>query len=269
MLLPKPKDWGSHISISGFFVLPPDDTFTPPPDLLSFLEAGDPPIYIGFGSIVVDNPEAMTSMIFEAIRQAGVRALVSKGWGGLGSTDMELSKNVFLLGNIPHAWLFDRVSVVVHHGGAGTTAASLLSGKPTVVVPFFGDVSYFPFVRTTSNGSQQPFWGDMVANAGAGPKPIAYREQTADKLAQQIQEALQPEMRVSARQIGLRLQRERGCENGVRSFHSSISTKHSRCSIFPERFAVWNVKDRECPLSTLAAGILLQRGLICAKDISM
>jgi UDP:flavonoid glycosyltransferase YjiC (YdhE family) len=144
MLLPKPKDWGSHISVSGFCFLPPDDSFTPSPDLLEFLEAGDPPIYIGFGSIVVDNPEAMTAMVFEAVRQAGVRALVSKGWGGLGSTNMEPPKNVFLLGNIPHVWLFERVSVVVHHGGAGTTAASLSSGKPTVVVPFFGDVSYPP-----------------------------------------------------------------------------------------------------------------------------
>lgn len=69
MLLPKPKDWGSHISVSGFFSLPVDDGFTPPSDLLEFLEAGDPPIYIGFGSIVVDNPKAMTSLILEAIQK--------------------------------------------------------------------------------------------------------------------------------------------------------------------------------------------------------
>jgi UDP:flavonoid glycosyltransferase YjiC (YdhE family) len=147
MLLPKPKDWGSHISVSGFLFLPPGDCYTPPPDLVEFLEAGDPPVYIGFGSIVVDNPDAMTSMIFEAVRRAGVRAVVSKGWGGLGNTNLELPKNIFLLGNIPHTWLFERVSVVVHHGGAGTTAASLSSGKPTVIVPFFGDVSHFPWLE--------------------------------------------------------------------------------------------------------------------------
>jgi len=141
MLLPKPKDWGSHISVSGFLFLPPNDDFKPSSDLLKFLEAGEPPIYIGFGSILVDNPEAMNSMVFEAIRQAGVRALVSKGWGGLGNTNLELPENIFLLGSVPHTWLFERVSVAVHHGGAGTTAASLSSGKPTVVVPFFGDVS--------------------------------------------------------------------------------------------------------------------------------
>ena len=141
MLLPKPKDWGTHISVSGFFVPPPTEHFTPPKDLQEFLDAGDPPIYIGFGSIVVDDPYAMTSMVFEAIRQAGVRALISKGWGGLGSTNSEPPVNVFLVGNIPHTWLFERVSAVVHHGGAGTTATGLFAGKPTVIVPFFGDVS--------------------------------------------------------------------------------------------------------------------------------
>jgi UDP:flavonoid glycosyltransferase YjiC (YdhE family) len=105
--LPKPKDWGSHISVSGFLFLPPGNCYTPPPNLVEFLEAGDPPVYIGFGSIVVDNPDAMTSMVFEAVKQAGVRAVVSKGWGGLGNTNLELPKHIFLLGNIPHTWLFE------------------------------------------------------------------------------------------------------------------------------------------------------------------
>jgi UDP:flavonoid glycosyltransferase YjiC (YdhE family) len=270
--LPKPKDWGSHITVSGFFFLPADDDFKPPPDLLEFLDAGDPPIYIGFGSIVVDNPEAMTSMILEAVSQAGVRALVSRGWGGLGSMNIKLPENVFLLGNIPHTWLFERVSVVVTHGGAGTIAASLFSGKPTVVVPFFGDVSFPSLFRTASNGIQQYFWGEMVANAGAGPNPIPYQKQTVEKLAQQIKEALHPESRIRARQIGLRLRQERGCENGARSFHDALSEKHSRCSVLPKRVAVWEVKDThgiECRLSPLAAAVLLQRGLICVKDISL
>jgi UDP:flavonoid glycosyltransferase YjiC (YdhE family) len=272
LLLPKPKDWGSHISVSGFFLLPADDGFKPPSDLLEFLEAGDPPIYIGFGSVVVDNPEAMTSMILEAVSQAGVRALVSRGWGGLGSMNMKLPENVFLLGNIPHTWLFERVSVVVIHGGAGTTAASLFSGKPTVIVPFFGDVSYSSLFRTGSNDIQQYFWGGVIANAGAGPHPIPYREQTAEKLAQQIKEALHPESRVRARQIGLRLRQERGCERGARSFHDALSEKHSRCSVLPTRVAVWEVKGAQgikCRLSPLAAAILLQRELICLEDISL
>ena len=108
---------------------------------MEFINAGEPPVYIGFGSIVVDHPQAMTNMVFEAIRMAGVRALVSKGWGRLGSSDFQLPDNVFLLDSVPHGWLFEHVSAVVHHGGAGTTAAGLAAGKSTVIVPFFGDVS--------------------------------------------------------------------------------------------------------------------------------
>lgn len=109
----------------------------------------------------------------------------------------------------------------------------------------------------------------MVANAGAGPHPIAYGKQTADNLARQIQEALHPETKVRARQIGLRLQQERGCKNGARSFHRHLELKHSRCSIFSERIAIWEVQDRKIPLSSLAAIILLQKGLVDAKDLAM
>jgi len=92
--------------------------------LVEFLKAGPPPVYIGFGSIVVDDPEALTKIIFGAVKRAGVRALVSKGWGGLGGEKV-IPENVYLLGNCPHDWLFQYVSCVVHHGGAGTTAIGI------------------------------------------------------------------------------------------------------------------------------------------------
>jgi UDP:flavonoid glycosyltransferase YjiC (YdhE family) len=94
---------------------------------------------IGFGSIVVDDPNAMTSLIFEAVKKTGQRVLVSKGWGGLGAEDLGVPEGVFMLGNVPHDWLFKHVSAVVHHGGAGTCAAGIAAGKPTLVVPFFGE----------------------------------------------------------------------------------------------------------------------------------
>lgn len=80
--------------------------------------------------------------IFSAVKKAGVRALVSAGWGGIGGAS--IPENIFILGNVPHDWLFDKVAAVCHHGGAGTTAIGLRMGKPTIIVPFFGD---------------QPFWG--------------------------------------------------------------------------------------------------------------
>jgi UDP:flavonoid glycosyltransferase YjiC (YdhE family) len=101
------------------------------------LDAGEPPVYIGFGSIVVDDPDKFTKMIFEAVKQAGVRALVSKGWG-------DPPESVYMLDNTPHDWLFPKVSCVVHHGGAGTTAIGLKCGKPTMIVPFFGGMSESP-----------------------------------------------------------------------------------------------------------------------------
>jgi UDP:flavonoid glycosyltransferase YjiC (YdhE family) len=113
--------------------------YKPPVDLDIFLKAGDPPVYIGFGSIVVDNPAKLTKIIFDAIRQTGQRALISKGWANIGKGDAEIPENIFLLDKCPHGWLFQHISCVVHHGGAGTTAAGLALGRPTVIVPFFGD----------------------------------------------------------------------------------------------------------------------------------
>jgi UDP:flavonoid glycosyltransferase YjiC (YdhE family) len=128
-LIPKPKDWGSHISISGFYFLDLASDFIPYPELQAFLDAGPPPVYIGFGSIVLDDPNAMTELIFESVRKTGVRVLLSKGWGGMGADELRVPESVFMLGNVPHDWLFKHVSCVVHHGGAGTTAAGITAGK--------------------------------------------------------------------------------------------------------------------------------------------
>ena len=137
-LMPKPPDWGEHISICGFSFLSLASTYEPDPKLKAFLDAGEPPIYIGFGSIVVNDPEALSRLVFEAIEKAGVRALVSKGWSNINAA--EIPKDTFLLGDCPHDWLFQHVSAVVHHGGAGTCATGLALGRPTVVVPFFVSV---------------------------------------------------------------------------------------------------------------------------------
>jgi UDP:flavonoid glycosyltransferase YjiC (YdhE family) len=130
-LIPKPKDWGSHISISGFYFLNLASNYVPAHDLQAFLDAGPPPVYIGFGSIVLDDPNAMTELIFEATKKTGQRVLLSKGWGGMGADELQARKpdSVFMLGNVPHDWLFKHVSCVVHHGGAGTTAAGISAGK--------------------------------------------------------------------------------------------------------------------------------------------
>ncbi|KAL5314993.1 hypothetical protein ACEPPN_017643 [Leptodophora sp. 'Broadleaf-Isolate-01'] len=253
-LIPKPKDWGQHISISGFYFLSLASSYTPDPELAAYLAAGPPPVYIGFGSIVVDDPDAMTKLIFEAVKKAGVRALVSKGWGGLGADDLGIPEGVFMLGNVPHDWLFQHVSAVVHHGGAGTTAAGIATGKPTVVVPFFGD---------------QPFWGAMVARAGAGPVPIPYKQLTADKLAAAITEALKPETLERAKELGSKIKEEKGAETGAKSFHDMLDVDHLRCSLAPSRVAVWRVKRTQTRLSALAAHVLANEGLLDFGDLKL
>ena len=100
------------------------------------LEAGPPPIYIGFGSIVLDNPDEIIKTILESDRLTGVRAIISKGWSELAGSDDE---NIYWIGDCPHEWLFQHVAAVIHHGGAGTTACGLRNGKPTTIIPFFGE----------------------------------------------------------------------------------------------------------------------------------
>jgi len=229
-------------------------SFTPEPELAAYLAAGPPPVYIGFGSIVVDDPDAMTKMIFEAVEKAGVRALVSKGWGGLGADALGIPEGVFMLGNVPHDWLFQHVSCVVHHGGAGTTAAGIATGKPTVVVPFFGD---------------QPFWGAMVARAGAGPLPIPYKQLTAEKLADAILEAIKPETLAKAKELGASIKEEKGNELGAKSFHDHLDMDSMRCSLSPSRVAVWRIKRTQTQLSAFAANVLSSEGLLDFSDLKL
>jgi UDP:flavonoid glycosyltransferase YjiC (YdhE family) len=253
-LIPKPADWGNHIDISGFYFLNLASNYTPPADLAAFLEAGPAPVYIGFGSIVVDDPNAMTKMIFGAVKKTGQRALVSKGWGGLGADELGIPEGVFMLGNCPHDWLFKHVSCVVHHGGAGTTAAGIAAGRPTVVVPFFGD---------------QPFWGAMCARAGAGPMPIAYKDLTADKLAGQIKKALEPASLERAAELSSKIKSEQGSQTGAESFHRQLHVEDLRCSLCPDRVAVWRVRRTDIRLSALAATVLGTEGLLDFNDLKL
>ncbi|PWW80207.1 Glycosyltransferase Family 1 protein [Tuber magnatum] len=251
-LIPKPLDWPQHISISGFFFLSLASSYIPPPDLAKFLASGPPPVYIGFGSIVVDDPNGLTNMIFAAVRKTGVRALVSKGWGGLGGDQLDLPPGVMMLGNCPHDWLFPRCSAVVHHGGAGTTAAGVRCGKPTVIVPFFGD---------------QPFWGGMVARAGAGPEPTPFKHLTADILADSVSMAISSQTRERAEELGARIRDEMGTEVGAKSFLSLLGGRPGeggvhRCIVDNTKVATWRVKATDVPLSSYVASILVKNGKI-------
>jgi hypothetical protein len=187
-------------------------------------------------------------LIFEAVKMAGCRALVSKGWGGFGS-NADCPDNVFMLENTPHDWLFPRCSAVVHHGGAGTTAIGLKCARPTMIVPFFGD---------------QPFWGAMVSKAKAGAHDcIPYKKLNAERLAEGIKQCLTEEARENVKKIAESIEKEGdGALNAVRSFHRSLPLHGEgsmRCDFLDNRAAAWKIKNTNVKLSALAAEILVEK----------
>lgn len=198
-VIPPPSDWGQQVHVTGYWFLDPPADWSPPPDLVAFLEAGPPPIYIGFGSMSNRKPEETMDLVLEALARTDQRAIVLSGWEGLRKDD--LPDSVRMVASVPHAWLFPRTAAVVHQGGGGTMAAGLRAGVPSAVIPFFGD---------------QPFWGRRVADLGVGPAPIPRKKLTAERLAQAIALAVHDKsMRHRAAELGARIQAEDGIGRAV------------------------------------------------------
>lgn len=198
-VLAAPPDWGPECAVTGYWFLEPDPAWRAPEGLEQFLQAGPPPVYVGFGSMPARDPQAQTRLVLEALERAGQRGVLATGWGGLAAAD--LPAHVFLLEAAPHDWLFPRMAAVVHHGGAGTTAAGLRAGVPTVICPFFGD---------------QPFWGRRVAALGVGPRPCPQQRLSAAGLAAAIRAAVDdPAMRGRAAALGAHIRAEDGVARAV------------------------------------------------------
>ncbi|MBD2252349.1 glycosyltransferase [Nostoc parmelioides] len=197
-VIPKPSDW-QNTHVTGYWFLDAEPNWSPPPALMEFLLGGKPPIYIGFGSMGNRNPEQTADIILQALAKTQQRAVMLSGWGGLHKEN--LPDSVYLVDSIPHSWIFERVAAVVHHGGAGTTAAGLRAGVPTIIIPFFGD---------------QGFWGQRVASLGVGTEPIPRKQLTAERLAQAIQLAVTDQtMRQRAADLGAKIRTEDGIANVV------------------------------------------------------
>jgi sterol 3beta-glucosyltransferase len=193
-VIPPPADWPSSVHVTGYFWLNPADGWQPPSALQAFLEAGDPPVYIGFGSMAGQDPERLSALVLEALAESGQRGVLATGWGGLSAC--RIPDNVYLFDSAPHAWLFPRMAAVVHHGGAGTTAEGLRAGIPAVIVPFIVD---------------QPFWAARVRTLGVGTKPIPHQHLRASRLAAAIHRAVTgPNLRQRAQQLGAAIRVEDG-----------------------------------------------------------
>ncbi|MGV9362190.1 glycosyltransferase [Amycolatopsis sp. NPDC003731] len=185
-VVPRPPDWPARVHLTGYWFL---DTATPRPDprLRDFLAAGPPPVYVGFGSMRPADAERTSDVVRAALRRARLRGVLSTG------ADAD---DVLVVGDVPHDWLFPRTAAVVHHGGAGTTAAGLRAGVPALVCPVFSD---------------QPYWGDRVSKLSAGPKPVPLGELDVDTLTARLRELTgNPLFRRGAQYVGARLRAEDG-----------------------------------------------------------
>jgi UDP:flavonoid glycosyltransferase YjiC (YdhE family) len=198
-VLPRPADWDDSQHITGYWFLDDKQDWRPPQELIDFVQAGPPPVCVGFGSMGCGQPEELAGIVVEALARSGQRGLLLTGWGGLRPGD--LPDTVFRVEAIPYAWLFPQMAAVVHHGGAGTTAECLRSGVPSIHIPFFAD---------------QPFWARRVYALGVGPKYVPRKRLSVKRLADAITTAVtDADIQRRAATLGRRLRAEDGIGRAV------------------------------------------------------
>jgi len=207
LIVPKPSDWGPHIHVCGYFFLDSPSTWKPDPKLVEFISKKPKPIYIGFGSITVGDPDGLTNAIYTALEESGQRAVMIQGWGGIGE-GIKKPDNVFLLERVPHDWLFPQMAGVVHHGGAGTVAAGLRAGVPTMVVPFFGD---------------QMFWGSRVYKMGLGISPLPIKRVNAKRFKESIMKLVgNKEMAARCASFATQIAKQKGVSRAIDAIHTEV-----------------------------------------------
>ncbi|QIS13189.1 glycosyltransferase [Nocardia arthritidis] len=194
-VVPRPGDWRPGLTVTGYWWPRRPIGWEPPGELVSFLESGSPPVFFGLGSLMLS--KSQTTHVSELVRQAlhtvGVRGVVQAGGAGLHVRD----DTVITIGAVPHDWLFGKVATVAHSCGAGTTAAGLRAGLPTVAIP--------------SPGGDQPFWARRLHELGVSPATLPRPKLTAERLARAIDTALtEPSHRTHAEQLATRIAEEDG-----------------------------------------------------------
>jgi sterol 3beta-glucosyltransferase len=193
--LRRPQRWPDHYHVVGFLFLD-DESWQPDPDLREFVEAGPPFVVVTFGSVIHSEPKSVTNLILNAIGHVKCRTIIQHGWSGL--AEGSLPQNVYATGFVPHSWLFPKAAVVIHHGGAGTSASTFRAGVPTVVVPHDLD---------------QPLWAELAKAKRCTRTVIPFLQLTSDRLASGINDALESvQARQAAATLGHQIRAERGVE---------------------------------------------------------
>lgn len=188
-LVPRPDDWDVDAHVTGFWTIPSEHLPPLAPELEEFLAAGEPPIAVTFGSMGVARADAVAQLAADAARAVGRRAVL------VGLPEVA-GDDVVSVAGAPFGRLFARCAATVHHGGAGTTGASLLAGRAAVIVP---------------NGIDQPFWARRVEEADAGVR-LRLRGLAADRLAAALERVLDPNVVARAVRLGEAMRSERGAE---------------------------------------------------------
>ncbi|KJH72039.1 glycosyltransferase [Aliterella atlantica] len=212
-LVSKPKDWSSSIYLTGVWFLDRLEHYEPPAALTQFLDAGETPICVGFGSMIDASSEVLTNIVLAALLASKQRAVILSGWGGLGKIKIpdDLKAQIFIVDAVPHSWLFSQVKAVVYHGGSGTTAAVCRAGIPAVVVPYFAD---------------QAGWANRLYRLGVSPKPIPRKQLTVESLADAIKVATSDtQMQQKAALLGRKISSENGVEQAVAIVHQYLQNQ--------------------------------------------
>lgn len=212
-VFPPPVDFNDWIKVTGYWFLDEAVSYKPSQELLDFINQahvdGKKLVYIGFGSIVVSNPKELTQAVVDAVLDADVRCILNKGWsermGGSSQIEIELPKEVFNSGSIPHDWLFPQIDAAVHHGGSGTTGATLRAGLPTIIKPFFAD---------------QFFYANRVEDIGVG---ISLKKLNVKSLSKALREATTNNRIITkARVVGEKIRKENGVANAIDTIYRDL-----------------------------------------------
>jgi sterol 3beta-glucosyltransferase len=246
-------DWPEHVDVVGEFRSSVGDEtswYVPPTKLAGFLAKGEKPLYIGFGSMVIEDSACLLELVKDAATLIGCRILLQSGWTKWADDNELVCEGVMVVGSMPHDWLFDQVAGVIHHGGAGTTSAGLRAGKPTFICPFFGD---------------QHFWAEMVHRAGCGPPGCRIQDLTSEKLIESLQTLRSAEVIENAKELGKLMSAENGVANGVKSFYRNLPLANMICevSIFDDqssRLATVYCPDCDLKMCEAAHKVVHRRG---------
>ncbi|MBU9713626.1 glycosyltransferase [Evansella tamaricis] len=202
-LVPFPNDWGDHNYITGHWKIPKNslehEENQLPEDLLAWLESGEKPIYFGFGSLPILDPQKMIDMVVEITQSLQTRAIIASGWSDMMPKDSSLTHSIFMLKSANHELLFPHCSIIIHHGGAGTTHTTLESGVPSIICSTYAD---------------QPFWGERITELNIG-RHIPFPKLTKQNLTNALLELKNDRVKEKATAIGMRMKTENGLENAL------------------------------------------------------